>query len=140
MRPLYPVTVAPHPTDSLRSVPCTRRTSWLLALSLLPMLTFLGHWTVDLPIPGTDFHVALPLVAHHPHTDHEAHGGHDQHCHGDSASCSNTPAGPVSVAMLGEYAALLAGDGWLEWLDGRHWEPSSSQTIAPERTPPRPAL
>jgi len=117
--------------------------SWVLVLALLPMLTFMGHWPATVSIPGTSLYVSIPLAGAEPHATHNDGGGegthdHSQHCHGDSASCSDVPAlAGVSFALLGEAVALGAAGGMLLLAIGRLWRPSTANALAPGRRPPR---
>jgi len=106
-----------------------RLAAWLLAISFLPMLTFVGHWpAIEIPLPGTDAFLRVPLTGTghadagtHAHTgsahshDGESGDGHAQHCHAGSAGCSDTPVpGLSTVAMLRDVVGSLgATDAWL---------------------------
>lgn len=103
-----------------------RLVAWVLAISFLPMLTFVGHWpAIDIPLPGMDAYVRVPLsgaghgdAGTHSHTggSHSHDGdGHAQHCHAGAAGCSDTPVpGLSTVAMLREVVGSLgATDAWL---------------------------
>src|SRR5690349_1959802 len=39
--------------------------SWLLFATLLPTLTFFGHWSLRIDIPGTQLYVGFPESHHH---------------------------------------------------------------------------
>ncbi|MCK9518216.1 MAG: hypothetical protein M0R74_04170 [Dehalococcoidia bacterium] len=130
----------PVPSDSPRIRKRLRCASWVLALSLLPMLTFVGHWTLDFPVPGTSVRIAVPLP---PPQDLHAHsadtdGHHQDHCHSDVASCSDLPLTQLaSVALLHDALAFLAADARLELLPGHSWQPAHVETVVPEPAPPR---
>jgi hypothetical protein len=128
----------------------------LLFLSLLPMVTFFGHWSrIEVSIPGTDsvmvfwpgepgtapasggdvhIHRANTPGVKHIHSD-----GHAQHCHGDAAGCSDVPyTGSSTVLMLQDSVrglGLLPGTE--RELHGAAWMPSATNDAAPEAPPPR---
>lgn len=107
-----------------------------MLVALLPSLTFLGHWTLRLPIPGTDFYVGLPAPA--AADSHAAAGDHAGHCHSDSESCSNTPlAGASAIAVLSRAVTLLGASAALVALAALTWRPNRVLTLAPELRPPR---
>ncbi|MCL4239773.1 MAG: hypothetical protein KJ048_00320 [Dehalococcoidia bacterium] len=99
--------------------------SKLLFLSLLPTLLFVGHWSLHIEIPGTDYFVGPPGRAvqaegthHHdaPSGEHSGSGhDHEQHCHANAATCADAAAVPVApVAHLAEAIAALGADSaWL---------------------------
>lgn len=121
-------------------VSMNRQRGRLLALAmlaaLLPSLLYLGHWSLRLPVPGTDAFLAVGMQAEHAAQASE--GGHEQHCHG-SANCTESPPAPVGVgfALLNEALLLMAAAGTmvLQWLPG--WRPAQMATIAPLLPPPR---
>lgn len=103
------------------------------------MLTFAGHWSIELPVPGTSLRVQLPLVeaGAHQHDGH-AQPGHEDHCHADAGSCSDVPVTSLaSVALLHETIAFVTAGGRLEPLASGYWQPSHSEIVTPETTPPR---
>ncbi len=118
-----------------------RRISILLAISLLPMLTFMGHWPEAVPIPGTDEYLSIPFAGRPLGDHHEEGGEHEQHCHGDAASCTDVPAlAGVSVGLAQEFLAVFTAGGLL-WMVALHWwRPRRSNAIVPELLPPRVAL
>jgi hypothetical protein len=86
------------------------------------MISYFGHWTFELP------HVRFDDPPEHAHTHghtaqpvadvpDESNGAHDhsQHCHGESASCSDVPfSGSATVVALAERLAGL-GSGSAFW-------------------------
>jgi hypothetical protein len=102
------------------------------------MLTFAGHWSIDLPLPGTSLRLELPLAAAaHGHDGHDGHS-HEDHCHADAASCSDVPVTSLaSVALLHETIAFATAGGRLELLASGFWQPAHSEIVAPEPAPPR---
>lgn len=129
-----------RPRRGAGGAPCDRRTvpplvEWVLLVALLPSLAFLGHWTLQISIPGTEFYLGLPGPAAQ---DYSAGGDHEAHCHGDSASCSSAPfAGASAVAVLSQSAAFLGAAAALIALATLTWRPSRELTLAPDRRPPR---
>jgi len=80
--------------------------------ALLPALTYMGHWPAEMPVPGTSYYIGLSRSLR---ADGDAAHEHAQHCHGDSASCSDVPAaGGAGVAAV--LAAGLAVIGALTLL------------------------
>lgn len=105
-----------------------RVVSWLLLLSLLPMVTFFGHWpALALAVPGTGFELRVPFSGSppaaaapggHVHADGSGHdhgGDHEAHCHASMASCGDARVGgaaPVTV-LLETVVLLLSGGPWV---------------------------
>lgn len=126
-----------------------RAASFALIIALLPTLTFLGHWTLHIDVPGTNLYLVLvpaePESAH-THTDtaeHEDGGSHSQHCHTSAASCSDIPfTGASPFALINDSLAHLGEAGALIAIALALWRPWRSLQIAPELLPPRlnPAL
>ncbi len=116
-----------------------RRIAVLLLLSLVPMLTFMGHWPSSVPIPGTDQYLSIPLAGHtDEHTGHNDGHDHSQHCHGDAASCSDAPVfAGVSFALMSEPLAVQAAAGLLWATALLAWRPRQSNSLLPELQPPR---
>jgi hypothetical protein len=118
-----------------------RARAWVLWLALLPMLTFAGHWTLRIDIPGTDLYLGLPVVSgadHHDETDTGHADGHEQHCHASAASCSDVPfAGASAFALLSETAALLGAGGLFTAINAGWWRPGSPAVVTPDLQPPR---
>ena len=95
--------------------------AWALLLSLLPMLTFFGHWpaaAVTLPGTGVEFRLPFsgPPLAPGGHTHGDGHphaqGDHEAHCHTAMATCAETQiGGQAPVTVLLETVALLLGAG-----------------------------
>lgn len=118
-----------------------RRLSWVLMAALLPMLTFMGHWPAELHIPGTGIYLGIAAGGAHNH-EHDGGGeGHSQHCHGDSAGCSEAPAtAGVSFGLMNDAVALAMAGGLL-LLVATHVRTGLSQNVlAPDLRPPRRAL
>ncbi len=108
-----------------------------MLVALVPSLTFIGHWTLRLPIPGTGFYVGLPATPAAADSTAAA-GDHAGHCHSDSESCSNTPlAGASAVAVLSQAVTLLGASAALVALAALTWRPDRVLTLAPELRPPR---
>ncbi len=111
-----------------------------MALSLVPMLTFMGHWPAAVPIPGTNEYLSVPLAGHHSHAEDDGHD-HAQHCHGDSASCSDVPTlAGVGFALMNEWLAFVAAGHLLLALALQWWRPGTANALVPELQPPRFAL
>lgn len=111
----------------------------LLAVSLLPMLTFAGHWEPRIDIPFTNYYWGLPVLGHESSHSH-AHD-HSDHCHGESASCANKPVtSGASFALLREVVLLLGTAAIAIGLDGRWWRPRPPALVLPELQPPRYAI
>lgn len=117
-----------------------RRISIFLALSLFPMLTFMGHWPAAVPIPGTDEYLSVPLAGHATHEEEDAHD-HSQHCHGDSASCTDVPAlAGTGFALMQEVLAVFTAGSLLWAVALQWWQPRRPNSLLPELQPPRMAL
>ncbi|MEO8541330.1 MAG: hypothetical protein ABI577_16430 [bacterium] len=123
---------------TLTSPRARSRISLGLALTLLPMLTFMGHWPDAVHIPTTDQYLAIPLAGHHSHEEDEAHE-HEQHCHGNSASCSDVPniAGTGFALMNQSLTAAIAATALLWAVALRWWRPGGTNSLIPELQPPR---
>jgi hypothetical protein len=112
-----------------------RLLSWLLLASLMPLLTFMGHWPASIPIPGTDAYLTVPLAGKANQGDHH---DHSQHCHGGSASCTDAPAAAgISVALENEPLAVTFAAAVLVVALAAAWRPSFVRTLSPEHRPPR---
>lgn len=82
--------------------PRHRSLALVLALALLPTITYFGHWPmVVIPIPGTAYALTIPFAS-----EEAAPGDHAAHCHGESARCSSGAGG--SAIALGLLAATIA--------------------------------
>ena len=105
---------------------------WLLVCGLLPSLSFFGHWTIHVDIPGTDMYVGLPAPS-------EAEGhDHIQHCHADAASCSDTPlTTTASVATLAEVVSSAGADSPLIGLEAPGATGTPQAQVGPVSPPPR---
>lgn len=126
--------------------------SRILLLSLLPMLTFFGHWPrIEMSIPHTDSVVVFwpgeadsgETEGGHTHTaqagGHSHADGHEQHCHVDASSCSDIPyTGFSTVLMLQEVVRRLTMlSGTESELVARYWLPAAVNNDAPAAPPPR---
>lgn len=115
----------------------------ILLIALLPTLTFLGHWSLQIDVPGTNLYVVLiPGEPEHSHAadsqEPEDEASHSQHCHTNAGSCSDVPFTGVSpFALLSESVAHLGEGGALIALVLALWRPWRSLAIAPEEMPPR---
>jgi hypothetical protein len=125
----------------LASDRAVQRISLMLAVSLFPMLTFMGHWPTAVPVPGINLEVRVPLAGaqHQQHgegTDHEE--AHEQHCHGNSVGCSDVPIPAwTSFALIGEAVGLAISGATLWLLALRWWLPNRANAVVPELRPPR---
>lgn len=114
-----------------------RRILIALAIALVPMLTFMGHWPEDVRIPGTQQYLTVPLAGR---STAESEGAHDhtKHCHGDSASCSDVPAlAGAGFAVMNETLAVAITAALLWVVALRYWRPRASNSLLPELQPPR---
>lgn len=113
---------------------------WALLAALLPSLSFAGHWTPHVHIPGTDFYLGLPetSAAHSHFTTPSKGGDHEAHCHTGAASCSDVPFTGVSAfAVLSQTVALLGATMALIALANFAWRPNRTLALVPEPKPPR---
>jgi hypothetical protein len=106
--------------------------------ALAPSLLYLGHWSVRLPVPGTNAFIAIGMQAEHQAQASE--GGHEKHCHG-TASCTDSPPAPVPIgfALLNEALALLAAAGLLVPVVVAGGRLRTLAAVPPLLPPPRPA-
>lgn len=110
-----------------------------LLFALLPMLTFMGHWPTSVAVPGTNFYVTIPFAG--AHTEGGDEHNHNQHCHGDSAGCSDVRAAAgVGVALLHDAVVHATGGGVLLLLALRWWIPAAGLSLIPDLRPPRRTL
>ena len=110
-----------------------------LALALLPMLTFFGHWPTHVDIPGTSLYLTVPFAG----PVQSAPEGHDhaQHCHDDASGCSKTPStAGVGFAMMNETIAALGAAALLIAVGLRTRMLRAPQGVIPELPPPRTVL
>ncbi len=122
----------------------SRTRSLTLVIALLPTLTFLGHWSFHVDIPGTNLYLLIVpgeggAASHdgHSHPDGES-GAHDRHCHAGVATCSDVPlTSPSPFAHLGESLALLGAAAALIAVATLYWRPSSDLSVGPRLQPPR---
>ena len=112
----------------------------LLLLSLLPMLSYVGHWNAGesgrAHTQADHTHASIAPAAHQPS------GGaleeHAEHCHGEVASCTDSPP-PVASG----FSALAEGLRFLRTEDGAGvavgdvWGLAAQTSLAPEPRPPR---
>lgn len=117
-----------------------RQLASVLVLSLLPMLSYFGHWQFSIPIPGTEYAAGLPEAAGH-HADGHEHGdaaSHASHCHAGPASCLDAPvAGIASFAQLAEATLLVAAAGTLVLMLLESELPLAGAAVSPDLRPPR---
>ncbi len=118
--------------------------TWALLLALLPTLTFLGHWSLHVDVPGTNLYVLLipgePSEAHtHDGAQQDSAQSHERHCHAGVASCSDIPfTGASPFALLNDSLAYLGAFGALTVLAVLFWRPRSSASVGPDLRPPKP--
>ena len=106
-----------------------------MLVALLPSVLYVGHWSIRLPVPGTDAFVALGMQAEHEAQASE--GGHEEHCHG-TASCTDSPPTPsMGFALLNEALALLAAAGLLVLVAGPGSQLRALAGMPPVLPPPR---
>jgi hypothetical protein len=104
-----------------------------MVAALVPSLLFLGHWSIEVPLPG-GWHAALGATEA-PHGEDQA--AHAEHCHGES-SCSDTqPLGIGGFALMGRVLALLGAAGPMFAAATRRGPRLRGGVVAPEPMPPR---
>ncbi len=79
-----------------------------MLVALLPMLAAPDHWPRPAPADA----------APHPHTTTttaaEQGAAHEQHCHGNAASCSDAPLTSLTgLALLAAWLAMPSGTGFV---------------------------
>jgi len=114
-----------------------RRVVVLLLAAYLPSLLFLGHWDLQIDIPGTNYYVGLPVRPHNHPDDGEGHG---EHCHTDMGDCARTPLAATAPVFL--IAAALEGEAYQAHgilVPAALWAPHGPEAISPEPPPPRAA-
>lgn len=114
-----------------------RRMAFWLLLSLLPMLTFVGHWPTHLDIPGTNLYLTVPFAG--PLEGEPGNGhSHDDHCHEDASGCSKTPTtAGAGFALMNETIAALGGAALLIAIAARTRRLRPDRGVLPELPPPR---
>ena len=102
------------------------------------MVTFMGHWPDSFEVPGTGYYVGLPVTGGHAHEASDGEG-HTSHCHGDSASCSNsTPStAGVTFGLMSEAIALALASGALVAVATFARAALRENVLSPETRPPR---
>ena len=111
----------------------------LLAFALLPMLTFAGHWEPRIDIPFTNYYWGLPSHGHAQASTHEHN--HEDHCHGDSASCASKPVtSGVGFALLRDSLLLLGASAIAIGITATAWKPAHWASVRPELQPPQPVV
>lgn len=128
------------------------RLSILLLVAIVPTLTYFGHWpVVAVDIPGTDFYIQLPGSEGHPGGDDHGFGAtagshsdaheHAQHCHGDTATCTDMPfTGASAFALMEESLAALGIAGLLTLVALQAWRSEALASVGPELQPPKSLL
>lgn len=117
--------------------------AWALLVAFLPTLTFLGHWTLHIDIPGTnEYLLIVPGEPAHADSHADEHSSqsenHDRHCHAGVASCSDIPLTGISAfALLNDSIAYLGATGALIVLAAIAWRPRTLNSIDPDLQPPR---
>ena len=112
-----------------------RMALWLL-LSLMPMLSFAGHWPTHIDIPGTDFYLTVPFAGAVDAAETGEHS-HGEHCHEDAAGCSKTPStAGVGFALMHESIAALGAGALLIAVAARTRRLRADGVILPEIPPP----
>jgi hypothetical protein len=125
-------------TIELRQARARRRSSWVLLLALLPLLTFMGHWPASVPIPGTDSYLSIPLAGAETHDEENETHNHSQHCHAGAASCSDAPAAAgVTIAFGANGFAIATASGLLLLALSLSWRPASIRSLLPDPRPPK---
>ena len=113
---------------------------WALLTALLPSLTFMGHWTPHVDIPGTNLYIGFPepnVAQSHSGTSSAGHD-HRSHCHADASSCTDVPfTGGSAFGLLAETAAFLGGALALGAAVVLAWRPAGSVAVGPDLRPPR---
>ena len=105
-----------------------------MVIALAPSLLFLGHWSLEVPLPG-GWHAALGLQEA---SYGEGEAVHAEHCHGES-SCSETqPLGLGGFALMGRALALLGAAALMFSTGTRSGLRLRGGVVAPEPMPPRP--
>lgn len=122
--------------------PGTPAMAKLLVVSLLPMLTFFGHWEPRIDIPFTNYYWGLPDFAHEGNAgaahEHDHDHDHDGHCHGDSASCASKPVtSGIGFALLRDSLLLLGAAAIATRVAATWWKPAHWTSVRPELQPPR---
>jgi len=120
--------------------------TWALLLALLPALTFLGHWSLHVDVPGTNLYVVVvpgePAQAHtHDGKQQDSGQSHERHCHAGVASCSDIPfTGASPFALLSDSVAYLGAFGALTALALLFWRPGATASVGPDLQPPKPVF
>ena len=110
----------------------------VLLVALLPMLTFFGHWELRFDLPGTLYFFSWPTDSGAGRGDPGASHDHAGHCHGELASCTNSPATAAApVALLGSELAIDAAGAPLLAALVDAWQPTAVNNVAPDTPPPR---
>ena len=125
------------------------RLGLLLLVAILPTLTYFGHWpVVTLDIPGTDLYLQLPGSEGNIGGDDHGFGAsagsqrdaheHAQHCHGDTATCTDMPfTGASAFALMEESLAALGIAALLTLVALQARRPGALASVAPELQPPK---
>lgn len=120
--------------------------AWALLIAFLPTLSFLGHWSLHVDIPGTNEYLVIvpgaPTASGtHSHDGSTETGDHGRHCHAAVASCSDIPLTGISAfALLNDSLAYLGAAGALIALAATAWQLRALNTIDPDLQPPRPSF
>ncbi len=112
---------------------------------MLPTFAFLGHWSLELNLPGTNLYIVLipgeatpgETTPGHTHSAADTQS-HTRHCHGSASSCSDVPlANGSGFAHLAETFGYLGATGALVALALSYWRPWSAHSVGPDPQPPR---
>jgi hypothetical protein len=110
---------------------------------MLPTLTFLGHWSFHIDVPGTNLYVLIvpgeqaPAVTHDSQQQGDGQS-HERHCHAGVASCSDIPfTGASPFALLSDSLAYLGASAALTAVALAFWRPGAVASVGPELQPPR---
>ena len=110
----------------------------VLLVAILPSLSFLDHWSVNVDVAG----INLVLIEAIHHEDEQAarddQPAHTNHCHANAASCTDVPfTGASPFALLHDSIAYLGAAAVLVVLLIGTWRPWATLTVGPELRPPR---
>lgn len=127
-----------HGGETRRAQRVRRRMALLMLVAILPSLTFLGHVSFHIDLPGTALYVGLPSPAGGHHEGDGEPAEHERHCHAGVASCSEVPfAGASAFLLLQESASMLGAAALLVLVVAVMRQPAGVPWRAPLAPPPR---